>query len=186
MRALVKKYGAAVLIALLVSLFLEPSLVAVWKLILNLLELVYTRWVDSLYIRAAKGYRGHASLLLLSMVYGFVLGQLTVSMLRLSSVDKPRPTGLSRKNLFSIGIGLTLGVAIVLGNIFIKAFTDMQLNASFTQRLTILAPAVPDQVVKELKSDWASMTGRPDYDSLNEKMEQLAAASNIILPESYP
>jgi hypothetical protein len=62
-------------------------------------------------------------------------------------------------------------------------YLDLQLNASFDQRLTILAPVVPEATIRTLKADWAKMGSRADYLRITSSLDRLAAEKGIVLPE---
>ena len=64
----------------------------------------------------------------------------------------------------------------------IKPFTDLQLNTSFEQRLTILAPNINDLEFKEFEAAWALMQSRKDFEAINNRMENTAKKYGVILP----
>jgi hypothetical protein len=64
-----------------------------------------------------------------------------------------------------------------------NAYADLQLNTSFNQRLNVLAPYIEDHDIKLLRSKWASMQNRKDFDHLNQYMEKLASERKIVLPK---
>jgi hypothetical protein len=74
-------------------------------------------------------------------------------------------------------------IFLVFADTLFKAYVDLQLNASFEQRLVVLAPNIDDQQEEVLRSQWASMTSRKDYEVFNKNFEQLANLKNVELPE---
>jgi hypothetical protein len=58
----------------------------------------------------------------------------------------------------------------------------MEINASFTRRLTVLAPLISDAEYKTLKARWANMRGKADYDALVTAMDKRAAELGVTLP----
>mgnify|MGYP003381899286 CR=1 FL=1 len=83
-----------------------------------------------------------------------------------------------------------LGAALALLFMVVSAtvpsayiFTDLQLNASFDQRLTVLAPHITDQQVKELRAQWALMKSRDHHRAIQGQMQAYAAKASIHLPE---
>lgn len=62
-------------------------------------------------------------------------------------------------------------------------FVDLQLNASFSQRLDALGPYIDGAEEKRLRSSWALMKTHDDYDRINRRMEELAVAAQMTLPE---
>jgi len=77
-------------------------------------------------------------------------------------------------------------VVFVLFSIFgavIEEFASLQLNTSFNQRLTILAPKLTDQEYKEFKALWASMDSREDYEGIKNEMDRIANQYQVELPK---
>jgi hypothetical protein len=64
-----------------------------------------------------------------------------------------------------------------------NAYADLQLNTSFNQRLNVLAPYIDDHDIKLLRSKWASMENRKDFDYVNQYMEKLASEKKVVLPK---
>jgi hypothetical protein len=58
----------------------------------------------------------------------------------------------------------------------------MLITRSFTQRLTVLAPAISDTEYKTLRARWASMQGEADYDALVAEMDRRATELGVKLP----
>lgn len=73
-------------------------------------------------------------------------------------------------------------ILLFFGDTLFKAYADLQLNTSFNQRLTVIAPYIETQKEEELKSSWASMKTRKDFDELNNTIENIAKSSNVKLP----
>ena len=67
--------------------------------------------------------------------------------------------------------------------LLVRQFADLQLNTSFDQRLTVLAPKLTELECKELRAQWASMGSRGDYEEIVSTMETLAEEKDVALPE---
>ena len=182
----VKLVGLGVISSLLVVFLVQPLLLWLWEISLNLGHAVYSQWEDSLYSNAAYGHRDHAANLLLSLACGAVVGLVFGPIMQLASLrrssSRSSTSPILRQYVLAACVGVMLGIAVVLVNISIRAFTDQRLNMSFAQRIAVLAPVVSDQTVEELRSDWASMTSKRDYDVLNAKMDRIAKENDITLP----
>ena len=74
-------------------------------------------------------------------------------------------------------------IAICSTQLAFAAFVDLQLNASFSQRLDALAPYIDDQMEKQLRSEWARMETLEDYRHLTTEMDQLGQKAGIKLPK---
>jgi hypothetical protein len=57
-----------------------------------------------------------------------------------------------------------------------------EINASFSQRLTVLAPAINELEYKVFRAQWASMRGLNDYNALISAMDARAKELGITLP----
>ncbi len=81
--------------------------------------------------------------------------------------------------------GPVLGIVFILGSLTVLTFeyTNLQLNTSFRQRLTVLAPKLSEQEHKEFLASWAAMHSRKDFDAITDRMNTLAQARNVVLPE---
>jgi hypothetical protein len=58
----------------------------------------------------------------------------------------------------------------------------MEITASFTQRITILAPAIDDDEYRTLKARWADMQTKADYDAIVAAMDKRAKELSVTLP----
>ena len=63
------------------------------------------------------------------------------------------------------------------------AIADEQLNASFYQRLDALGPYMSDQEERQLRSSWALMENRAQYNQINSHLEEFAPKAKIKIPE---
>jgi hypothetical protein len=63
------------------------------------------------------------------------------------------------------------------------AYLDLQLNASFNQRLDAIAPYVDDQTIKHLRAEWATMKTLSDYRQITNEMDTLADQHGAKLPQ---
>ncbi|WP_216295874.1 hypothetical protein [Delftia acidovorans] len=61
-------------------------------------------------------------------------------------------------------------------------YVDLQLNASFSQRLDALGPYADLMDEKRLKSAWALMKTRDDYEEINSRLDALASRAGVALP----
>jgi hypothetical protein len=62
-----------------------------------------------------------------------------------------------------------------------ERLSDLQLNASFNQRMAVLAPEITDLEAKRLRARWASMRSREDYLAITAGMDAVANQKGIKL-----
>jgi hypothetical protein len=56
------------------------------------------------------------------------------------------------------------------------------MRTSFDRRITILAPAISEEDEEGLRARFADLTGRADYQSINNDMDRLARQTGVQLP----
>lgn len=78
---------------------------------------------------------------------------------------------------------LMLLVGPIAGTTLLVDFAAQQMKLSFDRRITVLAPAIDDEAEEILRARFADLSGRADYESLNEEMNRLARTSSVDLPE---
>ncbi len=61
-------------------------------------------------------------------------------------------------------------------------YVDLQMNASFVQRMTAIKPYITQQEYDLLYSNWALMTSPEDYTNINTQLDKSAQVAEIKLP----
>jgi predicted PurR-regulated permease PerM len=96
--------------------------------------------------------------------------------------DHRHPIALARR-LYLASILPVFVAAIIFDLLTLSAFSDLQMNASFSQRLDALAPYIDAQTEKQFRSRWAMMGTLRDYRAISADMDQLGAKAGITLPK---
>lgn len=78
---------------------------------------------------------------------------------------------------------LMLIVGPIAGTTLLIDFAAQQMKLSFDRRIAVLAPAITEESEEVLRARFADLSGRADYQSLNDEMNRLAFESRIHLPE---
>ena len=186
---------AGVITSVIVILFVEPLLKLAWAGILLLGPRFYQGYVDSIYKDAALGHRNFAAVVLLQgFIYlltmtalGLIIVQSVKSRLlrRVASKSKERrksPSAFPRRRLLAVQALCVLGMCVTAIPLITRPYVDLQLNASFQQRLKVLAPIVSELDIRELEADWASMRSRQDYEGIVARMASIALEKGVVLP----
>ena len=171
--------------SLIVTWFIEPLLRICTRAMLWIGTNVYEGTSTAIYQSAALGLREHYSFTaLFFMIAGFagVLSGVTAVALFPKRAPKAQARGGSLKK---IGIGVFASVAICQLLWFATLnFAELQLNASFNQRLAALSPYISDQEHKKFRSRWALMKTRDDYGQISKDMQVLAVSQSVNLPKA--
>lgn len=184
---------AGVVASVVVIAFIQPLLTMLWNFLTSTSSTMLNSLVDTIYKNAALGDRnwvavGVALVILnvpmLAGILGLILG------LRRKPVHSDRPHALPPMSLLTMSMTrrvIAIFLAAVVGPfailyLSISMFSDLQLNASFNQRMNVLAPHVSDQQLKQLRADWASMVSKADHKQIVIKMEDMASREHIKLP----
>lgn len=183
---------AGVISSLLFVLLVQPLVIWSWNRISPIVSSVYSGYVDSIYKSAALGHRHWVSVIIYSLMNGLIVGIMAGLITAIVTpkswwrIDKSSKTPRRLKTRRFLRLGLYVSFFLMIVSSFMsvsRAYIDLQLNTSFEQRLNILAPSISDQVEEEIRSQWASMLDRSDYDELNFEMDNYAKDLDQVLPE---
>ena len=195
-----KSILASIIASILVIIFIQPILGLAYTFIIFIGEYVYTGFSNQIYHNAALGERPTTVFMmfvamLVSINLFFVLLTFLVFLLtRTSKTEASEGSKVDKKESFihkkrlnsflKMASVISYGVLLLCSLILLTfEFTNLQLNTSFQQRLTVLAPKLTELENKELQAQWASMNTRADFEAITEQMSRLAKDRNVVLPE---
>jgi hypothetical protein len=174
----------SIVTSVLVLIFIDPLLKMATNLIMSLGSGLAVSWTNGIYLSAALGLREKFSFIILalgsSLTTGIALGFATGRILnrRTSNESFHKFKG----KLFILDMVFAIIFLIGCFAILASNFAELQLVASFNQRVTVLAAKASDQQIKELRASWASMENRKDYESINNEIKKLSSAYAVKLP----
>jgi len=184
----------SIIAAILVMIFIQPLLNLIWRGIWLISNNYYEHLITDIYRNAALGHRNYIevkfSLIIFSAFIGILTGLLfgTIYLkIRTRGHEKKefQPSASSKSRvLFKMAfVSLFVGICIILfARDILLNLGDLQLNTSFEQRLTVLAPQISDREYKEFKAMWATMKSKRDFDKIVAKMELTAKREKVELP----
>jgi hypothetical protein len=184
--------------SIVAALLIQPLLEWIWRTANNWTSSFAVSYTNSIYASAALGLRElHSFLIMLFMfvtIIGLSVGVL-IAPLMLRNVKKRLrgerpPTREEIDAIFKplwrgswvVGAISTLLLVLSSLSILLRNYADLQLNATFNQRIAALSPALTDLETKQFKSRWALMASRRDYESIQHDLEEIARARNSKLP----
>ncbi len=178
-----KNIVASVIASVLFIAFIQPILRFIWILVSSFSAAFYTGFVDALYKAASLGHRNHVDVQIFGMILAIFVGG-AIGMLTILSPKEVIHVASKIPSVVKRGLTILFSISLITSCLICLTFSfvDLQLNTSFQQQLTVLAPSITDMQYKELKADWASMTSKRDYDALQSRLEQLAKDNKINLP----
>lgn len=180
---------AGIIAATLVIVFIQPLLDILWSILVWFGKTVYEGYLNSIYRRASLGHTNYVSVIIFTFMISVLLGSgsfiitLTVPYVRTTIVPKIASRSSLRHKLYIASVIYFILFAILIMLVSFRLITDVQLNASFQQRLSVLTPRISDQERKELAAAWSSMQSRDDYEEIGQRMNILAKKHGITLPE---
>ena len=182
---------ASVVASVIFLAFIQPFLTLFWELLTSTGSAALNLLVDRFYMNAALGHRNWVVAMI---AVACILVPVIVACTATFQIFTRRPahqvessgrlrSALSRaaSRKFTLLVILVPSVASGLW-MSTSIFTDLQLNASFNQRLAVLAPHVSEQQVKVLRAGWASMVSKADHKAIQAQIETLAAQASVKLP----
>jgi len=169
--------------SLVVLVFIQPILSLLWRAILTTGGYVHQGYIDRIYRRAAtEGSNPYGQTTLYIVVMTAVFLALFWSLRSLES--DPGSDFFARfarvASLVSWTMLLITALTVV-GRLAILTGTAKTAE-TFTQRLTVLAPAISDTEYKTLRALWASMHGKADYEAIVSSMDRRATELGVTLP----
>ncbi len=182
--------AASVVASVVVIALVQPLLTILWD-ILNSSSSSGFRWlVDRFYKNAALGDRNWVVAAFATCAFVFPAMHIcseTIRSFRGSKQDsRKESSAIQHKTPFTKLKLAFLAFIFLTTSLYMATlvFTDLQLNTSFNQRLTVLAPSLEDRQVKILRAQWALMSTRSDHMAIQKQLEDLATKANIKLPEN--
>lgn len=209
-----KRLLTSVIASAIVLIFIKPILEIVWNIIRELSSKSYSGFIDKIYKNAAQGPTNGVDLInfaLIVSIYFFIISAAILFLkIRLekylykAQTDSKSQEELEKfltkrrekteksirfytRNAKKILVSLTIYSLIPFVLFFVLyfgTFAELQLNTSFNQRLNAVAPYISAQDLLFLKSKWALMKNRNDFEIINTEIEAIAVSNNLDLPEN--
>ncbi len=185
--------GGIISSAIFLILF-QPILNWLNKILLNFLANSFSGLIDFLYSKAARSQVNTINLTLLGLLAGILLG-LLIAFILVILLKKSR--NRFKEKLFAMEESKQKKVLLIMFLIaavlavfpvnfsYFTEFVNVEMNTSFNQRLTIIAPYITEQEEEQIRADWASMETRLHYAAINSKIESIAIQNKITLPKAF-
>ena len=186
---------AGTLTSALFAWFLQPTAEWVWRVASSSASSFFIELQNAAILSAALGKRDWVSVILLfafgCIFTGLSLGALTARLafnyfeVKITKVkESTKETTKFIKLIYWLFSLLLILFLYALLKITFIAFVDLQLNTSFEQRLNAIGPYITIDEEKQLRSNWALMKSRSDYEKIKNKLEAKANMASINLPIS--
>lgn len=185
---LLSLFASAVFLA-----FIQPLMKAIWSLISTVSVSFLDAYVSGFYKSAALGNRNWVDVFLLWFITALILGTASGTLLIAATQGDERPSENERITKGSVAKYRKLRrwlawtilplTCLAFFDLAFFAFVDLQLVATFNQRLAALAPHITIQEEREIRSRWAMMERKADYEAINQWMEESAAKAGTKLPK---
>lgn len=191
-------------------LFLRPILEFLWSILVKFSSYSYSFLIDSAYKNAALGQRNWLDFVIFTLVFMGIIAIAIISMFNYNyeqsiltlqtkvyeEQDEQKKISLEKeffkkkfktiipKKYPSIIRYIVIFCICFCGlSLIFSAYVDMQLNTEFNQRLNVISPYITDSQTKLLKSKWAQMETRKDFELIDEQIKLFAQQYEIILPK---
>lgn len=173
--------------------FLDPLIQFLWGLITNSYANHFENYTNSVFLMAAKNYSVDflSGIILALIPFGFCVMFIvfTIDMtISTYKYHKNNPQDKSKKK-FHLIFNCVFMLFIFLYYLpsipaFYKPVAASGVNTIFNQRLNAIAPYIEPIEEKRLRSSWALMKNKEDYDNINKRLEEFAKNAQIQLPEA--
>ena len=177
---------------------LQPIADKTWVFVNSSSSQFIVKITSSIYQNAALGTRNWLDFMLFTALLLVIVGYLYFSTNKFNPFNKfidqfigDRAAKMSEKSkkgyLLFLDTILTIafiGLLFTTSKIWFDAYADLQMNTSFNQKLTAIAPFIDELEEEKLKSRWSLMSNRDDYLNINETIDSLAILNKIVLPKN--
>jgi hypothetical protein len=177
------------------ELVFSPSVTWIGRGLLTLVTLGLDSVSDAIYVDVAKGHHERSSLAVYSFVAAVVLfaplfiaqGPLLRPKIRESiQGKKPEELEAMHKRLRRVFIYLLLTMTLLGAAIFVRSLMHAYTNNAvtyFNQSLTIVLPYVSPDEERRLRSEFARVSSKKEFEQLIKKLRDRAASNGIQLPQ---
>ncbi|WP_339198132.1 hypothetical protein MKY95_08370 [Paenibacillus sp. FSL P4-0176] len=176
----------------------QPLLTKAGWVMNGLISIFFRNYTDSMYLTAAMKNTNAVTDDVISMLTGMIVGLIfSVSIvsyyvvfiedknkLNDYNVDTNRTKRKKRtiKYLWIIQTILVLIIAVMITTNLYKNLTSVKLIYKFEQDIVVLSEVLSQSELSKLKSQWAYMETKNDYNFIKIRINQLAEINNIELP----
>jgi hypothetical protein len=171
---------SGIISSVIVTIFIHPILSLLWNAFIAVAGSIHQGYVDRIYRNAALSDRNLIGLVTILFLLMAILLMLSLAGSSIKGLSQGMHLQLRALNtLILLSVPVILLVALLPLSL---ALGVTEISASFTQRLTVLAPAIDEREYKAFRARWASMKGLNDYNNLVSAMDVRAKELGITLP----
>jgi hypothetical protein len=183
----------SIIASIIVGIFFQPIITYISNIVTTTISGTYKGWNDGIYVQAAASPLFSSVYLIVTFITLFLLGfSAGATLVLIIMASRSRVfTGVRDRFIFSprnlrrvtiMLLALTTPLALIVNS---RIYSEFQATATFDQRLMALEPVISDVQRRTLRSEWAVMRSRADYDRINGQMEELAAKAHLVLPKPF-
>ncbi len=171
--------------------FLDPILILLGSIIVEVSSRVYSAYLDRLFMQASLGVTHDPAFFVLMSIYGFAIGapvgMITVvtMMKRKSKIDKKEGAEKPKRS----GKKIVILMVIIWSAMYITLFMSLwslwfqlKITSSFEQHMKTVAPYLEEDEEEIIWSKWTQMKSEKDYNAIYKRLKDIAAENSVELP----
>lgn len=177
------------------SYFLQPVLDWVSGIVVKILTITSTAFLDRLYAQAAHLQTQDYAFVFWGMVLiMFSVATFSAGIFRLVGVDSYKKLAHAvipnrSTNYSTMAYRIISGILFLLlsafGIIFLTAnYVQLRTISSFQQHMKVIAPYISESEEKMIYSRWSLMKSHADYEAIYSVIRSTAKDHNVVLPEN--
>lgn len=186
---------AGLIASILLSYVLEPLSIWVWEMLTGSASNWANELQTSAIMNAAMGTRPWVSAIGFMLMITIASSFLFITTVAVSfkyylrsdrTINKKKSNPPPKKVMLSLcGLAIlnTLFLMYIAFRLSFTVYVDLQMNASFSQRMNAIKPYISQHDYDLLRSNWALMSSRKDYENINEKLSAFGNDAGINLPK---
>lgn len=180
--------------SLLFLYLVDPILRSISSLVIALSSSILSSYLDDLYTKCALGVTQDPALIIYGLFYalpfglsmGIFFSYISRSFKKQKKLDSNNDTTLHKRvvRLLLTSALVFFLLSLISAVSYWSIWFQQKTITSFTQHIRIISPYIDNATEKALWSEWSLMNSADDYSKIIQKIEKIAKANSITLPEN--
>ncbi|AZN43389.1 hypothetical protein [Paenibacillus albus] len=173
-------------------LFFQPILENLSKATYSVASNSFKGFLNSVIQSCAIGFNEsfsfHTETVLFSLFLGIGVGAIMIFSRNLRRKLNPeiddKQIKVSSKTMSRLSLILLLFSILGITFSLVSSFMEHMIISVHQQQMAIIAPYIDEQSEEELRSEWAQMQTKADFDNFNDKISKIAKDNKIKIPSN--
>ena len=176
---------SGILASIFFAYFIDPIIKGIGKSVIYILQLLHHSYFDRLFAEIASGKPDYAHSM--SFVFSIVAAYAAIDLIKIrirgslisSHVDASKKSKTYRYINASGWTFITVSLAFMGLFTMIDGTIRLRVLSSFEQHMTVVSPYIDEIDMKKLRSDFALMKSKADYDHIVNRLNNILSSTKV-------